>query len=98
MSTGTSSSFAGAQVFAPGRVAFVTGAGSGIGKAVCKNCASRGMKVVLCDFNESALKQAEAELILGSPNWTASILDTALRKFSLPLPQTALMVSLKERL
>ncbi len=45
-----------------GKVAVVTGAASGIGRALAEKCAQEGMKVVLADFEEGALKQAEEEL------------------------------------
>ena len=44
------------------KVAVVTGAASGIGRALAEKSAALGMKVVLADVEESALKQAEAEL------------------------------------
>jgi NAD(P)-dependent dehydrogenase (short-subunit alcohol dehydrogenase family) len=43
------------------RVAVVTGAASGIGRGMAERFASEGMKVVLADVEEKALKQAEAE-------------------------------------
>jgi NAD(P)-dependent dehydrogenase (short-subunit alcohol dehydrogenase family) len=45
-----------------GNVAVVTGAASGIGRALAEKCAALGMKVVLADIEEPALKQAEEEL------------------------------------
>ncbi|MCB8880746.1 SDR family NAD(P)-dependent oxidoreductase [Acidisoma cellulosilytica] len=45
-------------VFQPGRVAVITGAAGGIGRATAEFCATRGMKLVLADFNESALLAA----------------------------------------
>src|SRR3989440_8631966 len=45
-----------------GKVAVVTGAASGIGRALGGKCAALGMKVVLADVEESALWQAEYEL------------------------------------
>ena len=45
-----------------GKVAVVTGAASGIGRALATKSAQEGMKVVLADVEESPLKQAEAEL------------------------------------
>ena len=45
-----------------GKVAVVTGAASGIGRALAGKSAQEGMKVVLADVEENALKQAEAEL------------------------------------
>jgi NADP-dependent 3-hydroxy acid dehydrogenase YdfG len=44
------------------KVAVVTGAASGIGRALAGKSAALGMKVVLADVEESALKQAEEEL------------------------------------
>lgn len=44
------------------KVAVVTGAASGIGRALATKSAALGMKVVLADIQESALKQAEEEL------------------------------------
>ena len=44
------------------KVAVVTGAASGIGRALAGKSAQEGMKVVLADVEESALKQAEEEL------------------------------------
>jgi len=43
------------------RVAVVTGAASGIGRGMAERFAQEGMKVVLADVEEQALKQAEAE-------------------------------------
>jgi NAD(P)-dependent dehydrogenase (short-subunit alcohol dehydrogenase family) len=44
------------------RVAVVTGAASGIGRALAERFAAEGMKVVLADVEEGALRLAEAEL------------------------------------
>lgn len=35
----------------------VTGAGSGIGKEIVKECVSEGYSVIACDINDGALKQ-----------------------------------------
>lgn len=45
-----------------GKVAVVTGAASGIGRALADRCASEGMKVVLADVDEQALAAAQDEL------------------------------------
>jgi NAD(P)-dependent dehydrogenase (short-subunit alcohol dehydrogenase family) len=45
-----------------GRVAVVTGAASGIGRALCERFASEGMKLVMADVEHDRLKQASAEL------------------------------------
>lgn len=47
-----------AGVVAPGRVAVVTGAASGIGLGLCERFASEGMHVVMADVEEPALRDA----------------------------------------
>ncbi len=44
------------------RVAVITGAGSGIGRAIANRCGQDGMKVVLADIEQQALDRAEQEL------------------------------------
>jgi 2,3-dihydro-2,3-dihydroxybenzoate dehydrogenase len=46
----------------PGKVAMVTGAGSGIGRATARMFAQAGVRVALCDINREALEQAAVEL------------------------------------
>ena len=45
-----------------GRVAVVTGAASGIGRAIAERCAAEGMRVALADVEEPALDTAVREL------------------------------------
>ena len=45
-----------------GKVAVVTGAASGIGRALAEHCAKEGMKVVLADIEEQALLKACRDL------------------------------------
>jgi len=45
-----------------GKVAVITGAASGIGRAIAERCVSEGMKVVLADVEEASLAKAVAEL------------------------------------
>jgi NAD(P)-dependent dehydrogenase (short-subunit alcohol dehydrogenase family) len=45
-----------------GKVAVITGAASGIGRAIAERCVSEGMQVVLADIEEANLTKAETEL------------------------------------
>ncbi len=45
-----------------GKTAIVTGAASGIGRALAQRCAEEGMNVVLADIEEKALADAEKEM------------------------------------
>lgn len=45
-----------------GRVAVITGAASGIGRAIAERCASEGMKVVLAGINSETLRPLEQAL------------------------------------
>ena len=45
-----------------GKVAVITGAASGIGRALAERCMNEGMKTVLADIDEDRLAEAEAEL------------------------------------
>ena len=45
-----------------GKIAVVTGAASGIGRALAERCSQEGMKVVLSDVDERVLAQAAEEL------------------------------------
>ena len=49
----------------PGKVAVVTGAGSGIGRAMAERFAAEGMKVVLADVEETALAKVKKALEAG---------------------------------
>ncbi|MGH8064889.1 MAG: SDR family NAD(P)-dependent oxidoreductase [Candidatus Entotheonellia bacterium] len=46
----------------PGKVAMVTGAGSGIGFATARALAQAGVRVALCDVNREALDKAASEV------------------------------------
>ncbi|MEM8768886.1 MAG: SDR family NAD(P)-dependent oxidoreductase, partial [Pseudomonadota bacterium] len=45
-----------------GKVAVITGAASGIGRALTEKCIAEGMHVVMADIEEAVLEQAAAEL------------------------------------
>jgi len=53
-------------VFAAGRVAVVTGAALGIGRAACRRFAGLGMKLCMVDIDDAALEDARAEVVSGS--------------------------------
>jgi 2,3-dihydro-2,3-dihydroxybenzoate dehydrogenase len=46
----------------PGKVAMVTGAGSGIGRATARALAQAGVRVALCDVNREALDSTAADI------------------------------------
>ena len=45
-----------------GKVAVITGAASGIGRAIADQCATLGIKTVLADIEQAALDQSESDL------------------------------------
>lgn len=45
-----------------GKVAVITGAASGIGRAIADQCAALGIKTVLADIEQAALDQSESDL------------------------------------
>ena len=60
-----------------GKVAVITGAASGIGRAIAERCAQEGMKVVLADVEAGALERAEAELQASGATTLAVLTDVA---------------------
>ncbi|MAG97417.1 MAG: SDR family NAD(P)-dependent oxidoreductase [Alphaproteobacteria bacterium] len=61
-------------VLRAGRVAVVTGAGNGIGRAACRRFAELGMKVCLADVIEDDLAEAAAEVAELAPGGSADVL------------------------
>jgi len=50
-----------------GKVAVVTGAGSGIGRALAHRFAAEGMRVVVADIEDAALEEATASILASTP-------------------------------
>jgi NAD(P)-dependent dehydrogenase (short-subunit alcohol dehydrogenase family) len=64
-------------VIAPGRVAVVTGAASGIGLGLCERFAAEGMHVVMADVEELALLKAASELAANGASVLPAVTDVA---------------------
>jgi NAD(P)-dependent dehydrogenase (short-subunit alcohol dehydrogenase family) len=62
-----------------GKVAVITGAASGIGRALAERCVSKGMKVVLADIDQANLRELEAELKAGGGTVLAVTTDVSKR-------------------
>jgi len=62
------------------KVAVITGAASGIGRAIAERCAHEGMKVVLADIEEEALAQTEKDM--KDAGWDVLSVLTDVSKFS----------------
>ena len=61
-----------------GKVAVITGGGSGIGRALARRFASEGMKVVLADRDEVKMRSVEAELAERGTEVLPVVCDTSL--------------------
>jgi NAD(P)-dependent dehydrogenase (short-subunit alcohol dehydrogenase family) len=59
------------------KVAVVTGAASGIGRALAERCVAEGMKVVLADVEAEALSSAEAALKVAGARVCAVVTDVS---------------------
>jgi len=60
-----------------GKVAVVTGAASGIGRALATYCAQKEMKIVLADIEQSALIQTESDLVAEGADVIAVLTDVS---------------------
>jgi len=60
-----------------GKVAVITGAASGIGRALADRCAREGMRVVLADVEAPALARTEAELEAGGADVLSVVTDVS---------------------
>ena len=60
---------------AAGRVAVITGAGNGIGRATARRFAAMGLRVCLADWSAEALERAAAEVAAAAPGGAADVLS-----------------------
>src|SRR5687768_7620380 len=72
------------------RVAVITGAASGIGRALAERCAREGMKLVLADVEPGPLAEVEANLQAGGGTALAVRADVSQAKDVEALAQQAL--------
>lgn len=63
-----------------GRVAVVTGAASGIGRALAARFAAEGMRVMLADVEESALSRVAGDLAAAGADVAVAVTDVASRQ------------------
>ena len=68
------------------RVAVITGAGSGIGRAIATSLAQRGCNLALADVNAKTLAETVSQLSSGSTRVTQHVLDVADRDAVAALP------------
>jgi len=73
-----------------GKVAVITGGGSGIGRSLAHAFAAQGMKVVLADVDEVAMRAVEAELTEGGAEVLPFVCDTSLEANVYALAQATL--------
>ena len=73
-----------------GKVAVITGGGSGIGRALAHAFAAEGMKIVLADVNEVSMRAVEAELAEGGTEVLPVLCDTSLEASVHALAQATL--------
>ena len=60
-----------------GKVAVITGAASGIGRALAERCAQEGMRVVLADIEEPALAQTAVEMRIAGTDVLPVVTDVS---------------------
>jgi NAD(P)-dependent dehydrogenase (short-subunit alcohol dehydrogenase family) len=75
-----------------GRVAVITGAGGGIGRATALSLARRGCHLALCDIDEFGLTQTQAQVLAAGTRASAHALDVASREAVSALPAAVMKV------
>lgn len=60
---------------APDKVAMVTGAGHGIGRAIAQRLANDGTRVLVCDFNAEAAASAQAQIAASGGTADVAVVD-----------------------
>ena len=60
-----------------GKVAIVTGGGSGIGAAICRALAAHGAEVIVADLNEAAARAVAAAIDSAGGRASGHVLDVA---------------------
>jgi short-subunit dehydrogenase len=73
-----------------GRLAVITGAAGGIGRATALSLARRGCHLALCDISESGLEQMQAQILATGTRASAHLLDVASREAVAALPAAVL--------
>ena len=73
-----------------GKVAVITGGGSGIGRALARRFAAAGMHIVLADVDEVAMRSVESELAERGTSVLPVVCDTSLEASVQSLAQIAL--------
>ncbi len=68
------------HVISPGRVAVVTGAASGIGLGLSERFAAEGMRVVMADVEEPALRRSAGEIARNGGDVLAVVTDVSKRE------------------
>jgi NADP-dependent 3-hydroxy acid dehydrogenase YdfG len=73
-----------------GRVAVVTGAGSGIGQAVCLELARRGADIALVDIDEARLSEVKTAIEAIGRNASQHVVDVSSKQQMAALPEQVL--------